>query len=35
LCYASSPFCSSYFGGRVLLFAQASRDHKPILYVPP
>jgi hypothetical protein len=27
--HTSSPFCSGYFGARVLLFAQASLDYNP------
>jgi len=30
-----SPFCSGYFGGRVLLYAQAGLDRNPLyLYFP-
>jgi hypothetical protein len=32
---ASSPFCSGYFGDRILLFAQDNLDHEfPILGFP-
>jgi hypothetical protein len=32
--HASSPFCSCYFGDRVLLFAKASLDPSILSFLP-